>query len=152
MREFVLDVPDHPFGLAPRAKPYSSMAATIVALDGAPQLALGSPGSKRIISAVVQVLTGWVDGDRDIQKATSMPRLHTPSDLELLIEDPTMIRNTLGILEKRGFKVSQPYSSLANGLLNPYFGGVHAIAFENNEWCAAADPRRDGLGIAEYAP
>jgi gamma-glutamyltranspeptidase len=30
------------------------------------------------------------------------------------------------------------------GDLNPYFGGVHAVARENGEWRGSADPRRDG--------
>jgi gamma-glutamyltranspeptidase/glutathione hydrolase len=51
------------------------------------------------------------------------------------------------MLEGLGFSTYQPLSSLFTGQLNPYFGGVHAIAFENGEWKGAADPRRDGKVI-----
>jgi gamma-glutamyltranspeptidase len=28
--------------------------------------------------------------------------------------------------------------------IDSYFGGVHALAYENSVWTGAADPRRDG--------
>jgi gamma-glutamyltranspeptidase/glutathione hydrolase len=43
--------------------------------------------------------------------------------------------------------VHAPFTSLFAGKLNPYFGGVHAIALEDNDWVGAADPRRDGAVV-----
>ena len=40
-------------------------------------------------------------------------------------------------------------TDLAIGDLNPYFGGVHAVAYENGKWVGAADPRRDD--VVKYA-
>jgi gamma-glutamyltranspeptidase len=31
--------------------------------------------------------------------------------------------------------------------LNAYYGGIHAIAKENEKWVGVADPRRDGKSI-----
>jgi gamma-glutamyltranspeptidase len=47
-------------------------------------------------------------------------------------------------LEERGYSVYRPVTSLHNGGLNPYFGGVNAVAREGGAWTGAADPRRDG--------
>ncbi|MFC1853966.1 hypothetical protein ACFL27_27595 [candidate division CSSED10-310 bacterium] len=39
-----------------------------------------------------------------------------------------------------------PLSSLFSGDWNPYFSGVHAIAWQDGEWIGSADPRLDGIG------
>jgi gamma-glutamyltranspeptidase/glutathione hydrolase len=49
---------------------------TLVLRDGRPFLALGAPGGRRIISAVVQVLTNVIDFGLGIQEAVAAPRLH----------------------------------------------------------------------------
>jgi gamma-glutamyltranspeptidase len=55
-------------------------------------------------------------------------------------------------LERRGYSIVRPLSSLHKGDLNPFFGGVHAIALEKGCWQGAADPRRDGtVGFVEGA-
>ncbi len=144
MTEYECDNPAHPFAIGPRAMPYSSMAATILSKDGKPCLAVGSPGSRRIISAVVQVISRWVDAGQSISDAVAGPRLHTVEEGELLVEvAPT--REELLVLELHGFAVSQPLSSLFREARNPYFGGVHAVALERDGWRGAADPRRDGV-------
>ena len=61
MHEFVFGSPEHPFAIRPNSMPLSSMSPTVLARDGRPVLALGSPGSARIISAVTQVVQLWVD-------------------------------------------------------------------------------------------
>jgi gamma-glutamyltranspeptidase/glutathione hydrolase len=42
-------------------------------------------------------------------------------------------------------------SDLTTNNLNPYFGGIHAVAFEDGKWVGAADPRRDGVASSETA-
>ena len=48
------------------------------------------------------------------------------------------------MLENAGFTFEIPPSEVIINELNPYFGGVNAVAFENDKWKGAADPRRDG--------
>ena len=36
---------------------------------------------------------------------------------------------------------------IMEGYLDPYFGGIHAIAKEEGRWIGSADPRRDGLSL-----
>ena len=54
----------------------SMMAPTIVLDDGAPELVLGSAGSNRIRSAIVQVIVNAIDRGMDAQAAVDAPRLH----------------------------------------------------------------------------
>lgn len=146
MTEFKRNRPKDPFCLRPCAVPFSSMAATILARDGKPALVLGSPGSRRIISAVVQVISHWVDIENGIDSAVDAPRLHVEPGDRLYLE-PRQIRIPPSLLlrmERRGYHIVRPLSSLYQGNLNPYFGGVHAVARESAGWQGAADPRRDG--------
>ncbi len=143
MREFVLDRPDHPFALKAGAMPYSSMAATVLSRNGEVSLVVGSPGGRRIISAVVQVIVNRVDGGMTVEKAVAAPRIHALGAGTVFAEVPPE-RPVLLDLERRGRSVVVPVSSLGRGSLNPYFGGVHAVAREAGGWCGAADPRRDG--------
>ena len=146
MHEFDLENRESPWFLRGGALPYSSMSATVLANNGKPVLGLGSPGSKRIISAVLQVASHWVDGRRDIASAVAAPRMHIIPDDALFLEakSPEYSARTLLTLELNGYSLVRPLSSLNKAGLNPYFGGVHAVAFERGEWRGAADPRRDG--------
>lgn len=143
MREFVLGDPDHPYALRAGAMPYSSMSPTVVARRGRPVLALGSPGSARIISAVVQVGELWMDGFAGVEEAVAMPRIHVIPDSALFLEDPASADTA--VLERAGFTLVAPRADWVPGVPNPYFGGVHAVAFERGQWVGAADPRRDGV-------
>jgi len=146
MHEFEVGQPDHPFNLRPGAMPYSSMSSTILSRDGEVELVVGSPGSKRIISAVVQVVSHWIDVGKGIEAAVRAPRLHVVPDDQLFLEArQTQVPASLLLqLELRGYNIVRPLSSLFRENLNPYFGGVHAVARENGRWHGAADPRRDG--------
>lgn len=144
MKEFELNQPDNPHAWRPRAMPYSSMSATVLSRNGEVGLVLGSPGSARIISAVVQVITHWVDVGQGVDAAVAAPRVHVVPDDKLYIESTSVPAALLAELERRGFKLVNPQSGLSDGSLDPYFGGVHAIAKEASGWRGAADPRRDG--------
>jgi gamma-glutamyltranspeptidase/glutathione hydrolase len=153
MTEFKRGEPKHPYALRPQGMPYSSMAATILSRDGEPVLVIGSPGSKRIISAVVQVISHWADIRQGIAAAVDAPRLHVdPWNLMYLEPRQMQIPPSLLLkMERRGYKIVRPLSSLYQGNLNPYFGGVHAVAKDPSGWQGAADPRRDGtVGYAWF--
>ncbi|RKZ00146.1 MAG: hypothetical protein DRQ13_01000, partial [Ignavibacteriae bacterium] len=144
MNEFKINQPDHPFNLIPGAMPYSSMTPTILMKDGKPVMAIGSPGSERIISAIVQVISLWVDAGLSIEEAVNQYRIHVNPAKELYLENDNLPGEEKDILLNSGFTFSNPPSEIIIIGFNPFFGGVHAIAFENSEWKGAADPRRDG--------
>ena len=52
------------------------MAPTVVLDDGSPELVLGSAGSNRIRSAILQVIVNAIDHGMDAQAAVDAPRLH----------------------------------------------------------------------------
>jgi gamma-glutamyltranspeptidase/glutathione hydrolase len=143
MHEFVVGDPEHPFRLRGAAMPYSSMSPTIVSRDGRPVLALGSPGSARIVSAVTQVAQLWMDGHEPLAAAVGAPRAHVVPDENLYLE-ARPANAPLAALREAGFTLTAPASDLAIANRNAYFGGVHAVAFEDGMWVGAADPRRDG--------
>lgn len=150
MQSFDLE-PGRPFSLVPRAAPYSSMSAAIVARDGAPQLVLGSPGSARIISAVTQVTSHWIDTGAGVEAAVAAARVHLVPDAEDGRDNAYLEQAIEGLdLGALGFDETTPQTDLSIRGLNAYFGGVHAIALEAGGWRGAADPRRDGaVGYAD---
>ncbi len=147
MTEFVSASRLNPFALRAGAMPYSYMSACILSRNSKPALVLGSPANDRIISAVIQVISAWVDMGIGIENAVKAPRCHVAGEEEVMFEKINDNMDTLLFLEHKGWTPYTPLSSLFAGDLNPYFGGVHAIANDNNRWVGAADPRRDGSVI-----
>lgn len=144
MNEFKLNEPEHPFNLRPNAMPYSSMTPTILMKDGKPVMAIGSPGSERIISAIVQVISLWIDAGLRIEDAVSYPRIHVTPEKIIYNESDNITDEEKLLLERAEFTFEIPPAEIIINKLNPYFGGVNTVAFENDEWKGAADPRRDG--------
>ena len=144
MNEFKINEPEHPFNLGPNSMPYSSMTPTILTKDGKPVLAIGSPGSERIISAIVQVISLWIDAGLNIEDAVAYPRIHVTPDSIFYLESSSFSNKEISILREAGFEFDTPPSDILINNLNPYFGGIHAVAFEDDRWKGATDPRRDG--------
>lgn len=95
-------------------------------------LALGSGGSKRIRSALLQVLVATIDHGRDLVDAVESPRIHWDTDhLEV---EPGLGDDVLDALRTRARTNVWPEASI-------YFGGVHAVAPGRS---GAGDPRRGG--------
>jgi gamma-glutamyltranspeptidase/glutathione hydrolase len=125
----------HPAGFhaAPAGERVASMMApsVVVREDGEVRLVLGSGGSKRIRTALLQVLAAVVDQGRDLGEAVEAARLHW--DGELVHAEPGWDDDVLEAIEARW-----PVARWAAPDL--YFGGVHAVA----PGAAAGDPRRGG--------
>ena len=62
--------------VAPGKRMLSSMTPTIMARDGQPVLAIGSPGGRTIINTVLQVILNMVDHGMDVAEAVEAPRFH----------------------------------------------------------------------------
>lgn len=143
MEDFVYGDDTHSFSVGPNKMAYSSMCPTVVRdSDGNNVLATGSPGSARIISTVGQTIQYWIDVKPDINEAISIPRVHVNANnayLEFTADDKMQ-----SWLIQNGYDLTDVKNDLGTENLNPYFGGVHAVAFEEGHWVGAADPRRDG--------
>ena len=117
----------------------SMMAPTVVLRDGAPEIALGSAGSNRIRSAILQTVAGVIDRGDDVQAAVDAPRLHV--EQELVDHEPGVDERALESLRQAGWRL-RPFAER-----NLYFGGVQAVAREDGagELRGAGDPRRGGV-------
>lgn len=65
-----------PNQVAPQKNMLSSMTPTIVAKDGKPVLAIGSPGGRTIINTVLQVILNTIDHGMNIGQAVEAGRIH----------------------------------------------------------------------------
>jgi len=122
--------------MSPGMRMTSMMAPTIV-MDGVrPCLGLGSAGSNRLRSAILQTLAGIIDDDLPIDRAVARPRVHPERggiDVEGGVPDQVP-----AALEAEGCLVRR-WSGL-----NLFFGGVSAVGWQHDELQAAGDPRRGG--------
>ncbi len=119
----------------------SMMSPTVVLRDGSPEMALGSAGSNRIRSAIVQTVAAVIDGGLDAQSAVEAPRLHVEDDL--VDAEPGVDEAALRDLEAGGWRLRSWDER------NLYFGGVQAVARDpaTGELSGAGDPRRGGVVV-----
>ncbi len=122
----------------PGKRPRSSMAPTIVMKDGAPVLAIGSPGGSRIIGFVAESIIAHIDWGMDVQQAVSLP--HAVNRFGTYdLEEGTAAADVLSApLTDMGFEVST--RALTSGL--------HAIAIGEGLQ-GGADPRREGIALGQ---
>jgi gamma-glutamyltranspeptidase/glutathione hydrolase len=122
----------HPAG---RRMP-SMMAPSIVMRDGEVQLVLGSAGSNRIRSAVLQTIVGVVDEGLDVRDAVDAPRVHFEDGV--LYVEPGIDLQGLPRDDTRVIRFAA---------LNLFFGGVQAVQRKGGELTGAGDPRRGGVAV-----
>lgn len=149
----------HPYQLGSQCIPLSNIAPTLVlrsGLSGAeksgscrrrhkatPFLALGAAGSRRIMSAILHVISGVIDREMSLAEAVACPRVHALLSRNVLVER-SAINDSLRLrLEKRFRKVETKAPDSYS------MGAVQAIQFrEDGTLIGAADPRRDGTAVA----
>ncbi len=122
----------HPAG---RRMP-SMMAPSMVLRDGEVELVLGSAGSNRIRSALLQTIVGVVDRGLSVREAVQAPRAH--------FEDGTLFVEPG--LDLDGVAVDARVVRF--GALNLFFGGVQAALRRDSRMTGAGDPRRGGVAVS----
>ena len=106
------------------------------------QIMLGSSGSSRIRSALVQVISHLTDRGMPLADAINYPRLHLENTL-LNIEHGFNADTAQQLILPKGWQKSVWQQT------NMYFGGVNAVsALANTGFAAAADERRSGVVIS----
>jgi gamma-glutamyltranspeptidase/glutathione hydrolase len=127
------------FHLHPPGRRLPSMMAPTLArrADGVVELALGSAGSNRIRSAILQVITNVVDRSKRLAEAVEAPRLHWENGV-LYVEPGAEPTNVDGIVTAR---FTEP---------NLFFGGYQAVRRDpdSGRMDGAGNPRRGGAVIA----
>ena len=129
----------HPDGFhaaPPGLRVSSMMAPTVVVRDGEVELVLGSGGSARIRTAILQAISAVVDFGLTPEDAVGRPRLHW--DGECFQIEPGFPAESVAALEDLGpvNRWSEP---------NLFFGGVHAVAPTGH---GGGDPRRAGACVS----
>ena len=136
MSAFEYDDIAHPYYLRPNAAPWASVAPTIAFRGRKPWLSIGSPGSERITSSILQVLIRMLtQGPLD---AVTAPRLHCSTRGRVSLEATRMRNDIITALEKRGYQIDarEPFSF--------YLGCVQLVVRDGKDYIGVADPRRDG--------
>jgi gamma-glutamyltranspeptidase/glutathione hydrolase len=120
----------------------SMMAPTVVLRGGEIALGLGSAGSNRIRSAILQTIIRYLEDGMGPEEAVRAPRIHF-EDGEVQAE-PGVDEAALKRLESRGVPVARWQRQ------NLYFGGVQAVAGEPGRSggpSGGGDPRRGGAVV-----
>jgi gamma-glutamyltranspeptidase/glutathione hydrolase len=119
----------------------SMMSPTIVTDNNQVRLAIGSAGSSRIRSAILQTISAILDFDMDVKAAINAPRIHTEgagSSIELEAGIPKEFAEKLA---KSGHQVNVWKD------INLFFGGVQAVTRnpKTGGLKGSGDPRRGGV-------
>ncbi len=127
----------------PNRRISSMMAPTIVLKDNRPEIALGSGGSNRIRTAILQVISNIIDFQMPVNAAVNSPRIHweknvfsvEPGFNQQAIRNAVLPSNHQLVLWKQK---------------NMFFGGVHTVKESSTGWIeGAGDLRRDGT-VSRY--
>jgi gamma-glutamyltranspeptidase/glutathione hydrolase len=126
--------PGGPNSVAPRKRPRSSMAPTVV-FDSKNQVqwALGSPGGSMIINYVAKALVGSIDWGLGIQAAIDLPNFGSRNG-PTLIEQGSRYEQFSAFLTDKGHQIDKI----------PLTSGLHGIERMPGGWRGGADPRREG--------
>jgi gamma-glutamyltranspeptidase/glutathione hydrolase len=95
--------PGRPNSIAPRKRPLVNMTPFLALRDGAPYLAVGAPGGRKIVTAIPQVLSNLLDFRLGPQAAVEAPRLHTEGGV-VAVDDRVGPR-ILAALRRWGYRV-----------------------------------------------
>jgi gamma-glutamyltranspeptidase/glutathione hydrolase len=122
----------------------SMMSPTIVLQDGKPEIVLGSGGSNRIRTAILQVISNLIDFRQSLDDAVQNPRIHWEENLfhlepsaDLAVNQETIASFCLPPKTQINFWQEK----------NMFFGGVNAVGCDRHGLLqGVGDIRRGGVG------
>lgn len=124
---------------APGKRPRSTMSPTIVyGPDGAPVLAIGSPGGSRIAGYTLKAIIGVLDWDMHVADAVASPNIVSGGG-PVTLEKGSDAEALKPALEAMGHKVR----------IRPMTSGLHGIHFHKDHMTGGADPRREGVVLGD---
>lgn len=124
--------PDGFFMSPPGQRVSSMMLPTILLKDGKVDCVMGSGGSKRIRTAILQTIVNIVDMHFPLEQAVESPRIHFEDDV--LHMEPDVPEDIVRSLRTH-------YAVRQWSEKNMYFGGVHCVNSALQGW---GDSRRGG--------
>ncbi len=126
---------------APGTSMTTMMSPTIVLREERPVVVLGSGGSNRIRSAVLQGLLNHLGFERPLAQAVADDRMHVEGD-QLWFEATTLPSEAVDTLHR-----DWPGASRFERQ-NMFFGGIHAVRQGSSGPTGVGDPRRAGAVCA----
>ncbi|WP_457622912.1 gamma-glutamyltransferase [Persephonella sp.] len=127
--------PDGFFKWEPYVRLPSMMSPTVVMKNGDIKLVLGSAGSNRIRSAIIECILNSIVFGKDVTEAVGLPRLH--------YENHTVFIEP-GYSKKVTEKIKNIYETVLFEEKSLFFGGVQAVT---GDLTGAGDPRRGGYFV-----
>jgi gamma-glutamyltranspeptidase/glutathione hydrolase len=106
--------------------------------DKSLKLLVGSPGGSRIINYVAQTIIGVLDWELDPQEAINLPKI-TNRNRITTVERSTSAESLKSTLEAKGHQVQ----------VRDLNSGIHAIEVTKTGFIGGADPRREGVVLAQ---
>jgi gamma-glutamyltranspeptidase/glutathione hydrolase len=137
-------IPGGPNSIQPGKARVSGMAPTIVFDGRRPTIISGAPGTNAIVTSVLQVIVGLVDGNLTPVEAVSAPRVHCEGG-PVFVEG-RVSRAGRRALTEAGFDLRLMPTNYAPGLARNQVIQVDS----RGNFRGASDPRRDG-GVAAYS-
>lgn len=141
MSAFETDDATHPYYLRPDSVPVSWACPSVAFLDGEPWMALGSPGSARIVSAVSLFLSRVADEGDSIYDSMERPRMHCSADGTISLEESDDWDGLAEHLASRGYRTN------IRERRSFYMGAIHAVLRRvvGTGFQGVAEVRRDGV-------
>lgn len=125
----------------PGARPFSSQSPLVVLKDGEPAYVLGAAGARRIISAIVEVVSRVVDEELSLADAMALPRFHPTPEVVYMEGRRAATWSAADMAELASFGFTPEARASA-----PYFARIHGIEFDalTDAYIGVADPRGNG--------
>ena len=129
----------------PGHRPFSSQSPLIVTRNDTVRYVVGAAGARRIISALVAVLSRMIDQRLSLAEAMAAPRLHALPDRIDLENRATVRWRESHVADLRSFGYTVRLRDDA-----PYFARIHGLEFDpaTLEFTGVADPRWRGAAAA----
>ncbi|MDX1491958.1 MAG: gamma-glutamyltransferase [Pseudohongiellaceae bacterium] len=129
--------------VAPQKRMLSSMSPTIIAKEGKPLMAIGSPGGRTIINTTLQIILNSIDHDMNIAEAIEAPRMHHQWLPDVTrFESWGFSADTLSLYEQMGHELtSRGSQGAAMGVFSDTAEGLYL---------GAADSRSPDGGVSGY--
>jgi gamma-glutamyltranspeptidase/glutathione hydrolase len=136
--------PGRPNSIAPGKRPLSNMCPVVAVRHGAPWLALGASGGRRIAAAVLQISSMLADCGLELESASHMPRIDVSGGSEV-IADRRLAPEVLAELRARF-----PVREVEQVVLPKLFACPTAVLRDpDTGWSTgASDPTQPVAGVA----
>lgn len=145
--------PDHPNVLEPGKRTRHTVSPAILLRDGAPAMAIGTPGSDGQVQTIFQVLVNMIDFGMNPQDAVERPRWRSFVDGQEA-NWPHTHANELHVEGRMPAEVVEALQAKGHAVvrLEPWAMGVGSVQTirinEAGAYEVGSDPRRDAYGLA----